>query len=392
MNFKALLVLLSLAVTSQAAGALDHISYQQDGKPVRLSGKVLTEAHNGGLLVQDREGVLFAVQPQQLVSRTRDDTPFSFLPAEELQVRLLEQLPAGFRVHTTVHYLICYNTSPVYAKWCGALYERLFQAFCNYWERRGLKLKEPEHPLVALIFADQASYEGYARTELGEAAASVVGFYSLRTNRVTTFDLTGTKGLQGSVRRFTSTAQINGLLMQPDAERTGRHDHPRGDPSDRLQLRPAHALCGHPAVGQRGAGRLFRDAGPAQLPRLAEHWRRLRISPGPIPALSGDQAVRLVGQPGSRRQAVPASRHGAGRLRRSLGAAALLDNHAAERLRPLFAEAVGEAPHDLRHARGTAGRVSARVRRRPACAGRGFPAIRQQLAVATDGIVGLVQK
>jgi hypothetical protein len=33
------------------------------------------------------------------------------------------------------------------------------------------------------------------------------------------FDLTGTKGLQGPVRRFTSTAQINSLLMQPDAER-----------------------------------------------------------------------------------------------------------------------------------------------------------------------------
>jgi len=219
MNFKAPIVLLSLAVAPEVVQALDHVSLEQDGKSVRLSGRVLTEAQNGGLLVQDREGVLFAVQPQQLVSRMRDDTPFSFLPAEELQARLLEQLPAGFRAHTTVHYLICYNTSPVYAKWCGALYERLFQAFYNYWERRGLKLKEPELPLVALIFADQASYEGYARTELGDAAASVVGFYSLRTNRVTMFDLTGTKGLQGAARRFTSTAQINGLLMQPEAER-----------------------------------------------------------------------------------------------------------------------------------------------------------------------------
>jgi hypothetical protein len=219
MKFRIPLVLLLFAIASEAVCALDHISLDQDGKSVRLSGRVLTEAQDGGLLVQDREGVLFAVQPRQLVGRTRDDTPFSFLPVEELQARLLEQLPAGFRAHTTVHYLICYNTSPVYAKWCGALYERLFQAFYNYWERRGLKLKEPELPLVALIFADQASYEGYARTELGDAAASVVGFYSLRTNRVTMFDLTGTKGLQGAARRFTSAAQINGLLMRPEAER-----------------------------------------------------------------------------------------------------------------------------------------------------------------------------
>ena len=69
---------------------------EQEGKSVRVSGRILTEAQNGGLLVQDREGVLFAVQPQQLVSRTRYDTPFSFLSAEELQARLLEQLPSGF--------------------------------------------------------------------------------------------------------------------------------------------------------------------------------------------------------------------------------------------------------------------------------------------------------
>lgn len=219
MNVAPRLVLLLLAATSQAVWALDYVNIEEDGKSVRLTGRVLAEAQNGGLLVEDREGVLFGVQPEQLVSRTRDDTPFSFLPAEELQTRLLERLPAGFRVHATVHYLICYNTSAVYAKWCGSLYERLFQAFCNYWERRGLKLKEPEHPLVALIFADRESYEGYARTELGDAAASVVGFYSLRTNRVTMFDLTGTKGLRGSVRGVTSTAQINRLLMQPDAER-----------------------------------------------------------------------------------------------------------------------------------------------------------------------------
>lgn len=219
MTVKPFLIPILLATASQAVRALDHVVMEQDGKSVRLSGRVLTEAQNGGLLVQDREGILFAVQPQQLVSRTQDAAPFSFLSAKELEVRLLEQLPSGFRVHTTVHYLICYNTSPVYAKWCGSLYERLFQAFYNYWERRGLKLKEPELPLVALIFADQASYERSARSELGDAAGSVVGFYSLSTNRVTMYDLTGSNGLRGPVGRFTSTAQINSLLMQPGAER-----------------------------------------------------------------------------------------------------------------------------------------------------------------------------
>jgi hypothetical protein len=74
-------------------------------------------------------------------------------------------------------------------------------------------------PLIALVFDTQASYEGYARSELGDAASSIVGYYSLRTNRVTMHDLTGTRGLQGAGQRLTSSAQINRLLMQPGAER-----------------------------------------------------------------------------------------------------------------------------------------------------------------------------
>ncbi|MCU0978137.1 MAG: hypothetical protein MUF25_03105 [Pirellulaceae bacterium] len=90
--------------------ALDHVTLEQDGKPQRIVGKILTEAQDGGLLVQDRQGVLWAVQPKQLVSRTRDDTPFEFLSAAELQAQVLAQLPEGFRVHTTARYLIGYNT------------------------------------------------------------------------------------------------------------------------------------------------------------------------------------------------------------------------------------------------------------------------------------------
>lgn len=207
------------AGSATPASALDHVTVKRDGQSQVVSGQVLAEAQDGGLLVQDCAGVLWPVQPQELADRTRDDTPFEFLSSAELQAQLLSQLPSGFRVHTTARYLICYNTSPVYAQWCGALYERLFRAFYNYWEHRGLELKLPPLPLVALVFADQASYENYARRELGDATGSVVGFYSLQTNRVTMHDLTGNRGLQGADRRLTSTAQINSLLAQPGAER-----------------------------------------------------------------------------------------------------------------------------------------------------------------------------
>jgi hypothetical protein len=62
-----------------------------------------------------------------------------------------------------------------------------------------MKLVEPEFPLVAVVFGDDASYRAYAKTE---NAAGVVGYYSLLTNRVTMFDLTG--GAAASINEMLS--------------------------------------------------------------------------------------------------------------------------------------------------------------------------------------------
>jgi hypothetical protein len=130
---------------------------------------------------------------------------------------LLAELPEGFRIHKTANYIICYNTSREYAQWCGGLLERLQRAFTNYWQHRGLDLHEPELPLVAIVFADAQSYRQYSQKELGEAAGSIVGYYSLRTNRVTMYDLTGVQALRRPGSRRGSIENINRMLSQPQA-------------------------------------------------------------------------------------------------------------------------------------------------------------------------------
>ncbi len=126
----------------------------------------------------------------------------------------MDELGEGFNVHTTAHYVIVYNTSRAYAQWCGALYERLYSSFYNYWERRGLELKEPDRPLVAVVFDSKATYIRYATPELGEAAGAIIGYYNLQSNRVAMFDLT-----RASVRggRLGTMAQVNAVLARPEA-------------------------------------------------------------------------------------------------------------------------------------------------------------------------------
>jgi len=201
------------------AWSMDSVTLRRDNRQVELSGRVVTTAQDGGLLLLARDGVLWEVQPEQLVEHTTDDVPFKPFSAEEMSERLLGELPRGFEVHATSHYLIFHNTSREYATWCGSLFERLYLAFTNFWSRKAFALKTPEFPLVAIVFADQRSYEQFARKELGDAVGSIIGYYSLRTNRMTMFDLTGVAGL-GRVPRGGTSAQINRILAQPDAERT----------------------------------------------------------------------------------------------------------------------------------------------------------------------------
>jgi hypothetical protein len=116
--------------------------------------------------------------------------------------------------------LICHNTSRNYARWCGSLFERLYMAFTNFWKKQGFDLVEPEFPLISIVFNDQASYREHIQRELGHGTESIIGYYSLATNRITTYDLTGIEALRRPGDRRGSPSQINELLMRPEAERT----------------------------------------------------------------------------------------------------------------------------------------------------------------------------
>jgi hypothetical protein len=214
--------LLALAATlflgpAASVFAADNITLKRDGKTTHLTGKVIVTAQDGGLMLLTPDGILWSVPPEELIDHTHDDQPFAPLTAEALGKKLQADLP-GFEIHTTVHYLICYNTSKAYAQWCGSLFERLYLAFTTFFEHHGFKLHAPETPLVVIIFADHDGYAHFTSDELGGNARSVIGFYSLRTNRVNMYDLTGVEAVRQAGDKRGNAAQINQLLSSPEAE------------------------------------------------------------------------------------------------------------------------------------------------------------------------------
>ena len=194
--------------------AMEQVTVSKEGQSIRLEGKSLFEASDGGRLFLDRLGEIHILDPTDQSDYKKDSNPFKPYSSEEMNARIFAKLPKGFDVHETAHYLIYYDTSRAYAQWCGALFERLYRAFTNFWKQRGLKVAEPEFPLVAIVFSDRQSFCEFSKGELGDASKSVIGYYSIKKNWMVMYDLTGLSTFDRDTRIRTS-AQINKILSQP---------------------------------------------------------------------------------------------------------------------------------------------------------------------------------
>jgi hypothetical protein len=201
------------------AFGMDHVTFRRDGDFHYIDGRIVLQAQDGGLLLLSRDGLLWRILPTEIVKRETDNQPFRAYPKEEFVKRTLADLPKGFNVYQTEHYMICYNGSQAYAQWCGALFERLFMAFRNSWTHQGFELSKPEFPLVAVVFADKASYVRHSEKTLGNAADSIFGYYEPETsNRITMYDLTD-PGVAAAAppRRVGPSTRIAQFLASPNA-------------------------------------------------------------------------------------------------------------------------------------------------------------------------------
>ncbi len=202
----------------QSATAVETVHIDQKGMPQQLVGEVIVEDSAGSILLETDEGAFHTIMANVIRSRQSDAQPLERLDKEGLAERLLEEMGPGFQVYQSKHYVVVYNTTRKYAQWCSSLLERLQRGFLAYWRKQGCDVQEPEHPLAVVVLGDKASYMQYAKQELGAAAGSAIGFYSLQTNRITMYDLTGMQALRREDTRRGSLHDITAMLSQPEAE------------------------------------------------------------------------------------------------------------------------------------------------------------------------------
>jgi hypothetical protein len=212
-----LLAMIACVAIIAPATAMDVVRFKDGDTERRVVGTILVEAQDGGLMLKGRDTRLWVIQPADVIEKEKTAEPYSVLPKSELEKALRDELGADFQTLTTGNYVIVYNTSKHYAKWCGQLFERLHKAYYNFWKDRGFDLKPPEAPLVAVVFESKASYVKYAAPELGDAG-SIIGYYSLKSNRVAMYDISELESrIDDEVRAM---QRINALLSRPESERT----------------------------------------------------------------------------------------------------------------------------------------------------------------------------
>ena len=153
----------------------------------QFSGRIVA-ADDRDCWVFQRDGRMSRVRMDDVDDCSEVDPRFRPFPSLELRDRLKTEFGRDFEVKATSHYIVVARNESAerYAK----LFEQVYRQFHSYFVPRGFRMEEPEFPLVAVVFPDQASFTKYCRAEGANPKPGVVGFYLPVSNRVALYDRT----------------------------------------------------------------------------------------------------------------------------------------------------------------------------------------------------------
>jgi hypothetical protein len=122
---------------------------------------------------------------------------FHPLTSTELRDRLQGEFGRGYEVTASTHYLVVVGRGE--AKRYVTLFEELYRQMHVYLSARGFSIREPEFPLVAIVFPDRAKFADYCRQEKVPSTSGLMGYYLQTSNRVALYDTGATDVLDETI-------------------------------------------------------------------------------------------------------------------------------------------------------------------------------------------------
>jgi len=145
----------------------------------RYAGRVDTYDRTG-LVMTRRNGRIVILEPQEIASIKKVDNRFYPKTFEQLRASLQKEFGSKYTVSATRHFLVVHPPGD-YEKW-ALPFEQLYVRFAAYFKSRGLSVKEPEFPMVAVVLRTRNEFMQMARAR--DIPPGVVGYYAFHTNRL----------------------------------------------------------------------------------------------------------------------------------------------------------------------------------------------------------------
>lgn len=178
--------LFTLGFSSTPATAAEFMfSAKVDGKTIE--GRPL-DWNDSNMTLLGRDGQLHVFNPKKAKEARRTAPRFKGYSDSEMRARLYREFGDHYQFTSTGHYLVVHPRGEA-GKWAGR-FERIYNAFFSYVRVRGFRIREPEFPLVAVVFRNRGEYDGFVRRSKTKALPNTLGHYNHETNRVYLFDVT----------------------------------------------------------------------------------------------------------------------------------------------------------------------------------------------------------
>jgi hypothetical protein len=134
----------------------------------------------------DRQGQLLHLNVKDLKTFERVSDRFTPFSSSSFRKELLEEFGGSYEVSGTTHYLVCAPRG--HSRRYAELFETIYRDTEQFYRVRGFAVNSPEVPLVAIVFGTQQEFVQYCIRDSVRPSAGLMGYYSLRTNRVALFD------------------------------------------------------------------------------------------------------------------------------------------------------------------------------------------------------------
>ena len=187
-----------------------------------------------------RDGRLWDFVPGNTNRFRKTSSHFSSYSAAEIRARLERELAGKLIVTGTGHYLVAHP--PGKEAWAQR-FEELYRSIVNYFSLRGLRVHEPEFPLVAVVWGSREDFQRHAASEGSPVRPACWDTTRRSSNRVTLYDQGA--GVSGRNAWQQNEATIIHEATHQMAFNTGIHNR----------------FVIHAALARRGLGHDVRSAG-----------------------------------------------------------------------------------------------------------------------------------